>query len=262
MARRPQWGGATDDDPPNLMWLRDIKRHGLPKLHNIRQIKRSNVVFHVSPNLSPEAKQRRLRLGVLIDRLVDEDMPQGERLIRLGSNTNPNNPFAHLLVKFNGFPGKLLVFEKGNMIRNGKYSQPEHLVLVFRFLRFTNRPWFAGIAVPNNVISAVFEKPIGVEIKDDARAAWSPKFPGISIISPFKGTTASKCTPIIYIAYNAKEKIQNRSSVNFAGPRTALDLITHLKLVDDLSLMYPSKHKLTRASEEDEDPPPIEEESE
>lgn len=199
---------------------------------------------HVSPLLSPKAKTRRLLRGVLVDRFENKEDDSGERLIRRASNTNPNNPFAHLLLDCTGYYGKLLAFEKGNMIRNGKYSQPEHLALVFRFLIFTNRPWFAGIAVPNNVISAIFRNPVGIEIKNDERASWSNKFPGISIISPRKGRN-SKCTPIIYVAYNSKENIQRRSSVNFAGPRTAEDFIYHLKMVDQLSLKYPSKNKLT-----------------
>ena len=131
------------------------------------------------------------------------------------------------------------------MIRNGKYTQCEHLALIFRFLRFTNRPWYAGIAIPNNVISATFKEPIGIEIRNDPRASWSSKFPGISIISPLKGKN-SKCTPIIYVAYNAKEKVQRQSSVNFAGPRTAADFIYHLEMIDRLSLKYPSKHKITQ----------------
>jgi hypothetical protein len=250
------------------MWIREIKRLGLPKLHNIRQIKRSNVVCHVSFRMSPLGKMRRLRMGVLPHQLMDDETTkaEGQRLIRLGSNTNPNNPFAHLLLEISGYPGKLLAFDEnehmGNMIRNGKHSQPEHLALIFRFIRFTNRPWFAGIAIPNNVISAIFENPIGAEIKEDSRANFSPKFPGISIISPRKGRSKSKCTPIIYIAYNAKERIQRRSSVNFAGPRTASDLIYHVELVDKMSLQYPSKHKLDASSQKDDDPPTIEEEDE
>lgn len=242
---------------PNLMWLRDIKRQKLPELKNIAQITRSNVVCHVSPTMSSKGKCRRLRLGVLVDRFEDKVDTTGETLIKRASNTNPNNPFAHLLLDATGYPGKLLAFDKGNMIRNGKYSQPEHLALVYRFLIFTNRPWYAGIAVPNNVISAVFKNPVGIEIKNDQRASWSAKFPGISIISPRKGRT-SKCTPIIYVAYNSKEKVQRRSSVNFAGPRTAEDFIYHLKLVDELSLKYPSKNELTirkrkRATDDDDD---------
>lgn len=229
----------------SLMWLRDIKRLGIPKLMNIESITRSNVVFHVSPTLSSEAKRRRLLLGVLIDRYEDTEQPSGRDLLKRSSNTNPNNPFAHYLLEITGYPGKLLAFEKGNMIRNGKYTQCEHLALIFRFLRFTNRPWYAGIAIPNNVISAIFKEPVGIEIRNDPRASWSSKFPGISIISPLKGKN-SKCTPIIYVAYNAKEKVQRQSSVNFAGPRTAADFIYHLEMIDKLSLKYPSKHKITQ----------------
>lgn len=264
----PLYGGATDDDPPSIMWLRDIERIGMPKLKNIRQIKRSNVVFHMNPILSPEAKERRLRLGVYVDKLCDEDMPgfvePPDQLVRDASNTNPKNPFAHLLFDIHGFYGKLLLFEDkkrsggDNMIRNGKYSQPEHFMLVVWFLTFTNRPWYAGIAVPNNVISAIFKRPIGIEIKHNEWAVASPKFPGISIISPFKGKNKAKCTPIIYVAYNAKEKIQKRSSVNFAGPRTAEDFLKNLVFVDDLSMRYPSKHKLSTLAPVDEEEDPVE----
>lgn len=234
-----------DSSVSSLMWLRELGKENFEDLRNIAQIKRSNVVCHVSPLLSSTGKCRRLRLGVLVDKFYDKDDTKGEKLIKRASNTNPNNPFAHLLLDVTGYPGKLLAFDKGNMIRNGKYSQPEHLALVYRFLMFTNRPWYAGIAVPNTVISAVFKNPVGIEIKNDQRASWSAKFPGISIISPRKGRT-SKCTPIIYVAYNAKEKIQRRSSVNFAGPRTPEDFIYHLKLVDELSLKYPSNNPLTK----------------
>ena len=79
----------------SLMWLRDIKRLGIPKLMNIESITRSNVVFHVSPTLSSEAKRRRLLLGVLIDKYEDTEQPSGRELLKRSSNTNPNNPFAH-----------------------------------------------------------------------------------------------------------------------------------------------------------------------
>jgi hypothetical protein len=240
------------EKPPSLMWLRDIGRQGMPKFKNMHRIKRSNVVMLVYPKLNSAAKRSRMMIGGSIHKLIDSVEQTDRRFIQLLSNTNPSNPFTHDLLMMTGFPGKLLVFSGWNMIRNGKYSQPEHLSLVIRYIRRQNRPWYSGIAIPNNVVSANFETPVDRSIANNSRAVSSRKYPGINIVSARKMAEETRCTPTFYTGYNAKDKKQKRSTVNFAGAKSAEDLLYHIKLVDDISVQYPSSRPLHTSCEDDE----------
>jgi len=236
------------DKPPSLMWLRDINRLGIPRFKNIHKIKRSNVVMLVYPKMGVADERNRLMIGGSIHNLIDSQEKTNRNMIGMLSNTNPSNPFTHDLLMISGFPGKLLVFSEWNMIRNGKFSQPEHLSLVIRYIRKQNRPWFSGIAIPNNVVSASFVTPVDKSIAKNSRAVSSKKFPGISIVSARKMAEESRCTPTFYTGYNTKDKRQKRSTVNFAGAKSAEDLLYHINLVDGISTLYPSSN----AVEEDE----------
>jgi len=232
------------DKPLNLMWRGELKQI-LPNFKNIHAIKSSNVVMHVSPITDPVAMGKRIMLGGSVDQLLDDGNDYNTRITQLMSNTNPTNPFSHTLLKLAGYPGKLLVFQKGNMIRNGKYIQAEHFSLIVNDMRYKNKPWHGGIAVPNTVVTVIFKRPVDQSVKFHARAnKEEKKYPGISIISKQKIAGKSNCTPVIYTGYNVKHNIQNRSKAILAGVKSPRDTLDHLTLVDDLSVQYPSRHPL------------------
>lgn len=239
-----------ETQPPRLMWQRDFNRLGPKTFTNIHTVEKCNVVMHISPKLNTIDKRERLMFGESLTKLLD-DKKEEDAMVKFVSNTNPSNPFSHLSLNINGFPGKLLVFKKWNMIRNGKYSQSEHFSLVVRYLRSRNRPFYGGIAIPNNVMVARFKDPIGECIKQDPRAVHTKKFPGISIITARKKEGRTRCTSSIYPGYTKATKQQKRSSVVFAGTHSAEDLMYHLKMVDELSIKYPSTHKLTVFDDEE-----------
>ena len=224
-----------------LNWQRKLKSfdvyRGKEHFKNIESISRSNTVLHVSPkSQNPHDVERTLLFGgsmsVLFEDRVSHD-PTG-----LFSNTNPNSPFSHNLYQMYGTPGKLLQFTKGNIIKNGKYSGIEHIQVIMQILRFLNLPYFGAIGIPNNVISAYLKRHISQKIKNDPRCVWSSKYPGISYISSRKRIGKSNCTPTLYTGYNKKNKVQNQSTVNFAGVKTAEDLYYHLCEIDELTMKY------------------------
>lgn len=242
------------NNTPCLMWDRELKKLGIKhkRFENVLRIRYSNVVANVVSRLPRRDIRRRLMLGERIDRMSDKDESDVyERSIHRKSNTNPNNPFSLVLLKIAGFPGKVLRFEGGNLIRNGKHRQAEHFRLIQHYQRRNNNPYHAAIAIPNSVISVTFDRPVSETIGTHPRVVDNrPKFPGFSLISPRKSEKRTKCTPMLYHAYNNKKKIQNRSNVNIPGPKDPEDLMYHIDFVDKLSIQYPSEHVINGVDEE------------
>lgn len=194
--------------------------------------------------LPTTAKRTRTMLGESIERMRDVEDPSIADLNRM-SNTNPHNPFSHLLFKLRGVPGKLLLFYQDSMIRNGKYRQPEHISIILRHQIKRNRPWYGVNSGPNTVFSVTFRVPIDESIGQDKRAKDNrPKFPAFSLISKRKAAGQTNCSPMVYTAYKRKKKRQYKSNVNIPGPKSPEDLLYHLKFVDKVSVKYPSRYPL------------------
>lgn len=74
------------------------------------------------------------------------------------------------------------------MIRAGKYTHGDAVSGAIAFVA-TLGGWPSAMSVPNTVISCQYRNPIHASIRNDWRASWTTKFPGIAVTFPDIDTT-------------------------------------------------------------------------
>lgn len=149
---------------------RDQTRFGT----HLSSIKRANVVMHSTVNETHRSVARFELLGRRNANAVVEN-----KLGSIVSSSGSVGPFTHQ--RFHTTcDGKILLFRTSNIIRAGKSSHGDAVKGVISFARLMGG-WPTAMSIPNTVASCAYSRPIDESVRDDWRAVWTTKFPGIAI---------------------------------------------------------------------------------